>query len=573
MKRFTAVAFALLCLTAASARAETPPPNAIPTSNEQLWRAAGESLVRTHPAFRKVAFEVDVLNEMTVYWSKSVPDLDGDKVDDIVSERWDLEVNTTGLFFYSGTFAYKVIGGANGKVMWEGSETFVDGFADVEPMRVGEKGANGLYSWTVEASNAAWTAKLKGLNGDGTAEWTTVFPSAYTWRTPVVGGVGVPLVVLPMDSLEGPAQDILVTQADYVAAPDAAAIETRSVMFDGATGNSTPYGLPLTSTEMAPLPQPGGDLDADGLIDVVIYGNGPDDDGYMQALKGTDATEIWRTEADLKGWWWGEAMPDMTDDGRSDLILGFYKDDKHSFRIVDGQSGHPVWEAKGYFPRIAGDIDGDQQPDIAAFDAYFSKDALGDKFLAYDNAGAPLYEVVHWVDSSKCTDICISSGYLLNAGDLDSDGIGDIYTMRWVVDDLERFIATGRTGEKIFEHQRFIPVHGSLDGRGDDMVSLKKRGGGNFSLIARRGGDARPLWSSNVQIDGAQRLGDIFQPHNTAMPLNDDGCDDLLLSFRGAGDVTLVALDGRDGSLMWSTPMVGNATPKVTTRDLSRASC
>ena len=66
---------------------------------------------------------------------------------------------------------------------------------------------------------------------------------------------------------------------------------------------------------------PAGDLDGDGLDDVVTYSFGPEEGGRVQARRGTDGTVLWERPVEAEAGFVYPLGQDVTGDGRADLLL------------------------------------------------------------------------------------------------------------------------------------------------------------------------------------------------------------------------------------------------------------
>lgn len=168
----------------------------------------------------------------------------------------------------------------------------------------------------------------------------------------------------------------------------------------------------------------GGDLDGDGLADVVAFVQ-PDGAPVLQARRGTDGALLWSRPLDVESALAFPTGEDLTGDGAHDLLVdgvtavGSVEDRPDGYRsrvtleqtygVVDGRTGELVWSRT-----VSGSIE-----------------------ESYSGAEDPVGVAGTWQSEVVLRDVVLP----LLAGDLDEDGAGDL-----VLDTVDLTLTESGTG-------------------------------------------------------------------------------------------------------------------------------
>jgi hypothetical protein len=534
------------------------------------------------PVFEQVYRRARQLNE-TRFWNyRTVGDLNVDGYNEVLIDQWTFDEDPSGLFLFglTGRYSGTVVSGRDGEELLSVDSEFVDGFTGLRRFRVGPDGKPGLLLVESSLFSAAYTVTYTAIDGEGSTVWRRSLPSTYNWNTGsgffISAATDALVGANHVDVRPGKADDLVIAQADYVNLPQRRPVaRTRVGVIQGETGELTYLPVSEVSTETIPIGGGVPDIDGDRSDDVVMLGKSSDDEGHVHTFSGKDGTPIWATELRLKGYFWTEGIGRFTRDATPDFLVAQDRAAGRRFAVVDGATGKVQWERRGIFPYVIGDIDRDGRPDIGAFRFVRGEKRSKDVFLAFANGGGRLYEVAHGLDMSDCHEqFCFTFGFYLDAGDLNADGVKDRYvelSTSWS-NELVTYMVNGRTGRRMHDvSSRPIPLLGTVDGHGDDVGVAKDRGT-PLALKVLTGRDLRPMWNTTFQGRGARRLADVFAPYDGAVTLKSSRCDDVLFGVMGRGTVTLFALDGRDGSVLWRSGVGG--PPKATARNsVTRKGC
>lgn len=516
------------------------------------------------------------LDSQTIDSFRAIADLNNDSIDEIVLDHYDLTWSGANVF-PDGTYTPTILDGRTGKREWSVEISFIDGFAGLSRFNVGRHGVPGVLLFKLDFFSTAYTVTYDALDGKGQRVWQQILPSTWNWNT---GESWTSPVAIATDSLvaadridaPGKADDLLIGQADYVDPPAEGKVVTTDVsILDGATGELVPTDVSVISTHKTPIPAGVKDLDHDGFDDFVMITKEKGEDGRLSAYSSSDHSVVWDRRFDFSMQGWAHGMRDLVGDRTPDVLIGYDTWSKEWFGVADGATGKVRWMAQGLFPYVLGDVDGDQRLDFGAFHL----DDKMDRFLAYDNAGKPIYDVGHKIDRSTCDeDFCFTFGFYMDAGDVTNDGIRDRYmqlSTSWDNSEVT-YMTSGRTGQMIHDDSGFVPVRGSLDGYGDDLAWAQRSDRG-LSVTTFDGRDLSPIWRIELRGPTVGGFADSFFPYDAAATLNRDRCSDLLVGIRKGESLTLVAIDGNSGSVLWNRSMSGRSQVRVKTRDFSLSPC
>ena len=198
-------------------------------------------------------------------------------------------------------------------------------------------------------------------------------------------------------------------------------------IFDGATGVETSNFLPYGSGVTAGVRVAAGDVNGDGVVDVVT-GLGPGLGPQVKAFSGVDQSELksfFAQAADFAGGVY-VASGDVNDDGFDDIVTGSGTISGGLVKTFSGmnnsvlQSFFATAEANVEVRVAAGDVNGDGVADIITG-------------LGPSASGGPLVKVFDGTNLSLLSSFfaysaSFTGGVYVAAGDVNGDGLADVIT-------------------------------------------------------------------------------------------------------------------------------------------------
>jgi hypothetical protein len=243
---------------------------------------------------------------------------------------------------------------------------------------------------------------------------------------------------------------------------DEAGINTgRATVFSGATGDVVwDFVGALAQGFLGAAVADAGDVDGDGVTDVIVgapgapFGN-PAIPGQVFVFSGATGKEIWHATGEAIGDKFGIDVDgmraDINDDGFGDVVVGAEFADPDGFinagrvYILSGLDGSILRTADGPQANAflgngvagVGDVNDDGVADFAAA-ARNAGPSQGGMAWVYSGADASVIRTLEPADSA------VEFGYffLRPAGDVDADGVGDIFVPDFA--DKTLGAATGR---------------------------------------------------------------------------------------------------------------------------------
>jgi len=417
---------------------------------------------------------------------------------------------------------------------------------------------------------------LTALDGDGGVLWErlfdagafggVVFANPQDGRRQVVAARQYPLFVELIQATPSPAMDALVTILDRTEVDDQIETTLNLVVVDGANGNLASQSL-LVNTGTRPRPLAAGDLDGDGLADLLVARY--PDAGSLTAFSGAEGLgkTLW-TNDDITVPFevFAENLGDVTGDGIEDVAIRGYGDvydtDPPRVSVLDGGSGAVLFEEEADTISAVGPVGGGKIGLLTQ-----SYDAAGSAvvYRVFDASGAILSERTVSVPEDD-EDTYLS--FTPVAGDLDEDGALDAGHVFVRTDGQggttteDRTVLSGRTLEILLDGDAGIPFLASLDGAGDDLVRVERSSQDAFRIVGQAGsGDE--LWAQTLAADPVfPRMGRI-----SVSPADVDGdqVPDVILNIEASRLVETTGggsssefvrqawvLRGTDGSTLWS---------------------
>lgn len=297
-----------------------------------------------------------------------------------------------------------------------------------------------------------------------------------------------------------------------------------------------------------------GDLNGDGVNDVISGVNFWDEEPTLWALSGTDGSAIW-TSDEHKGVYSDEGMcvfPDVTGDGRSELLMatpGGYAPPGRTLRLVSGGDGSVVWEwaaceimpvytGWGYSCAVLPDLTGDGIPEAAGGFGTSGSSNTGLLVCINGATGDSLWTA--WQPDA------VES--LAPFADLDGDGYGDLLA------------AIGGNSYTTQTARLFSSFDGSL-------LWQAAPGGDCMSVSTVNRSDTYPLavfctfngrvacYEAGGSPAWAHEGSGMYMEVQGGPDLNGDGTGEVALAADNAG---AVCLNGDDGTLVWTFPSGAN---------------
>ncbi|HVE93440.1 MAG TPA: hypothetical protein VNB24_00865, partial [Acidimicrobiales bacterium] len=431
-----------------------------------------------------------------------VPDMDGDALSDVVT-------------FAQGTDSCLVEArrGIDGVPLWQVTlptpiHPSVNGCIKLVP-RVTATGRGGVFvdirkAYVAISETGAVSYVLAG-NSDDPQGW--------------------PARVL-LDAIPGPATDVV-----YRAPTQAGKVVLT--VFDGATGlprNATvvdAHGVSGLAGEVDI--SPAGDLDSDGLEDFIVHRTATSTTDTFAAYAGVSANRLWaftitRTTS-LLGAGRATMLGDVTGDGVADF--SYSPEARRQFELRSGATGALVWSrgAGSTYPFAVGDINSDGVDDLVLADRHPTP-------LSVVGVDGPTGAVIY---ATALTPGGVGPRFSL-VGDVDADGVGDLHLDTKGTDDF----ISGATGAVLRSGSKRVPVFGSLDGSGDDLISSEWVAG----ITTVRGHDGATdaiLWERALSTN--------VSPMNAAR-LDGDAAPEVITSVFDQAPFNV--LRGSDGAVLWT---------------------
>ncbi len=394
--------------------------------------------------------------------------------------------------------------------------------------------------------------------------------------------------------------DVLVHTRQYDPATD---IDTMSIIAKKGIDGMQLWVETVTATgenNCTIFPLPSGDLDGDGLNDVIIAENIYDagaETAKVIAKKGIDGTQLWEETVTASGKnncaILAFPMGDLDGDELTDVIVSESKYDETTNTTVasviakQGSNGTHMWEESvnatgkdncGMDALPAGDLDGDELADVIVIESKY--DGITETVRVIAKQGSNGTHM--WEESVNATGKENCGMDALPVGDLDGDELADVIVTESKYDEMTnttmaRVIAKqGSNGTHLWEESvnatgkencdLDVEWAGNLDGDGlNDVIVTESKYDGTTetaSVIAKKGSNGSHLWEESVNAAGKD-ICDIFAV--SAGDLDGDGLDDVIVSEFIGDEMTVMMIDriiakkGNTGAQMWEESVTGMA--------------
>ncbi len=297
-----------------------------------------------------------------------------------------------------------------------------------------------------------------------------------------------------------------------------------------------------------------GDLDGDGVPDVVSGVNFWDGQPTLWCISGADGTTIW-TSDQYKGIYQDEGLTgvqDMNNDGYCDILLstpGGYAPPGRCMILVSGVDGSLIWQWSAYenVPSGAG----------WGYSCGSMEDQTGDglpEFIGgFGSTGSANTSVAVCMNGATGDTIWTRTA---------ADAVEDVLAVPDVSQDGIQEVVLGIGGNSYTDYTIEL-----LDGSDGSLIWSRMGGGDVMSVDALDREDTLP-WVVSSSFDGEARchdlggtliwerdLGGMLLDVESGPDLNSDGISEVALAGDNSGTM---CLDGATGATLWSYPTGSN---------------
>jgi hypothetical protein len=461
----------------------------------------------------------------------AIPDVNADHVDDVL-------VTTFGSAPTVG-----VRSGRDGRLLWRRSVPNLSA-----ALFVAAPGGGGLVMTVTDTYREVDTPVAVVGTDNTTFAALTARTGASRWSTSVSGSY-------EFDLVDGGDVDVavwsgvltrrhaspylLLSRVSVYFTPTSVAGLIRPEVVNTADGTAVGNAAPLAGDDI-PDANTVGDLNGDGTDDFAVFVGG--DVEMISTDSGANGQTLW--DQQTSGWpRWVLDGGDLTGDRKADLLVDAGDASGPSVDALAGTDGSAVWSAPGDFGIPIGDINRDRKTDVlvTTFDRALVLYAVTGRGTprwqrTLTAPSGPNQSVGVWVGTDLSGDR-IPDAFVLFSGK--DEGVGTTKGSGTVVD--------GRTGRLRPVGDSGVPVYGSLDGHGDDLVSVRQAKTG-VVVTARDGRDGRRLWTRTLHMTKLQSV-DWLE----AARLGRSGAAGLLAVLTLPTSDQVMVLGGRRGELRWSS--------------------
>lgn len=380
---------------------------------------------------------------------------------------------------------------------------------------------------------------LMAVDASGAPVWSSNDPAPGT-------AVGRGAIVGLANVVEGAADDVVVERS--IDAPGAAS--TIAELIDGRTGIavtrlSTPNGSLLFRVAAV------GDLDRDGIQDIIFYSDAADR-SVLRAFSSRTGRSLWNAEFADEDYLVPADAGDIDGDGRSDVLARW----DGTFRLLSGlgRQMRRFPDARSVQP--AGDLNGDRLPDLAVTSRSIEPSQVCAVFEGVSDRST-IYRTSRCLPYVNATDMTSAVSGSEPVGDLDGDGIADYRYGMWVCEAgrcaTENGFVSGRRGAiiRLSSLPVSAPLHASVDGRGDDFASQHWQST-PATVSAFDGRDGSLLWSGECGFGEGTGAVHLVPMRAGIRPQVNVLCDAIFYDEAGVESRTLTMLSGIDGTTRWT---------------------
>lgn len=503
-------------------------------------------------------------------------DLNGNGTDDVfeVQYRWSITVGDAGAPSPEDETTTTITAreGATGKKIWRRK---YDKEAWPIPWDVGAQGRPGALVLADVSSLLDPTGSVEtsftALSGKGRKLWDYTYTSTSSGTIASWVTVNHLVSIGRMNAFRGKGDDLLLGLATTAGTLVTSTGATRTLIVRGRDGREVMHPVVDVAIGWTPAPGDVGDLDGDGLDDVVSTNNPGVDPGdetelpsvgaMAHARKGLDGTPIWSQALEMSDYAYAWDLSDVAGTRAPEVGLDTWVGYWHVY-LLDGSSGRPWWGRHADWVHAPGDVDRDGRNDvlITRWSVSMKRGAVRFRQEAITGPGDPIWKrQTEWdFDDVPCPrGLCLGSAWIQpdDGSDVGPDEIDDMLVNMKVfqnvlVTDSGARVLDGRTGRLAFhlDAALYAPQI-AIDGRGDDLVLLDVAD--KTMTLEGVDGRGRKLWGG--PLHGPRKiLPRDVQHFAFGLEMRGDRCGEVLVEIFDGPDTYIAVIDGGSGRVLWS---------------------
>ncbi|HUV87900.1 MAG TPA: FG-GAP-like repeat-containing protein [bacterium] len=301
-----------------------------------------------------------------------------------------------------------------------------------------------------------------------------------------------------------------------------------------------------------------GDINSDGVPDVVCGKYYSDDGDELFALSGKNGSKLWAAN-DCLGLWGThglDTVEDLNGDGIREVIMGTPGgvSEGRSFYLKSGKDGTTIFTYStysgpnaGWVHSVAGtgDVNKNGKKDLLAAAGGQTSDPSGTVFCFDGGSTTDAVNIIWTFRPPRDGAQCVTA-----IADVTGDGVADVVAGAGGNSyDNKVYGLNGTNGAQIWQYDTGgsvsdVVVLGDLNGDGYDDVAA---GGYAKTVVGLSGKDGSLLWTNGVGaiVMDLERLPDV----------NGDGKDDVVV---GSWSSNLLCVSGKDGATLWTKPVAAD---------------